>query len=251
MADKDIGRMSLKRLKYRYGESGGADKEAEQELRRRGLSDTKIRGVIYGFRQGEYTPKGGPYEAPVKKRVKKEAPPPKEATEPKPASDEVPVMHYGKYKGLPLTDIPEKYLAMIYAAFKQDRKRIEKELRSRGCDDEDLEYFTKKYPYLGKYPTRQTPKDEIPDQTAEQEIPEEEPEVQAPQQEPKTETPASVPVEQTPQRVRAPKTPPLSSRERILQKAEAEAMAKAKKMSGEENKKPPDLRDYVRKRKPR
>lgn len=56
--------MSSKRLKYRYGESGGTDKMAEDELRRRGLTDIQIRGVIYGYRQGEYTPKGGQYPAP-------------------------------------------------------------------------------------------------------------------------------------------------------------------------------------------
>ena len=54
--EKDISRLSCKRLKYRFGESGGTDKVAEDELRRRGLTDWQIRGVIYGYRQGEYTP---------------------------------------------------------------------------------------------------------------------------------------------------------------------------------------------------
>lgn len=68
--EKDISRLSCKRLKYRFGESGGTDKVAEDELRRRGLTDTQILGVIYGYRQGEYTPKGGPYpsKAPLEKQ---------------------------------------------------------------------------------------------------------------------------------------------------------------------------------------
>ena len=36
---KDIRRMSDKRLKFWYGESGGTAKLAEDEIRRRGLND--------------------------------------------------------------------------------------------------------------------------------------------------------------------------------------------------------------------
>ena len=155
---KDIRRMSGKRLKYRYGQSAGTDKVAENELRRRGLTDTQIRGVIYGYRQGEYNPRDGSHPGPDMAYEEKQAPPEK-ATEPKAATDKVPVILFGKFNGLPLSKVPEWHLAWCYASFSQGRKRIEKELRSRGCDDEELEYFKKKYPYKGKSPKKQGPKD--------------------------------------------------------------------------------------------
>ncbi len=156
--EKDISRMSNKRLKYRYGESDGTDKVAEDELRRRGLTDTQIRGVIYGYRQGEYTPKGGPYPAPSKAPLEKQVPP-DEATEPKAAVDKEPIMHFGKFKGLPLAKVPEGYLEWCYGSFKKDRKRFKKELQSRGYDDGDLERCKKQHPVRGKSPKKQPPKD--------------------------------------------------------------------------------------------
>ncbi len=265
MADKDISRMSLKRLKYRYGESSGADKEAEQELRRRGLSDIKIRGVIYGYRKGEYTPKGGPYEAPVKKRVKKEEPPtelPAEAKESEEPTIKVPIMYYGKFKGRPLAELSKEYLARIYAAFKKNRKHIEKELRSRGCDDEELEYFRNKYRYLGASPEKQNPEGEAPKTKAKTrarkrrtkiENPGQETTAETPKQEPKVEAPAGDAVPQTPKRLRVPQKPPPSSRDKIFEKAEALARAqkKAEELLGEEKEPPMTLKDYVRNRKPK
>ena len=156
--EKDISRMSSKRLKYRYGESGGADKVAEDELRRRGLTDKQLGGVIYGYRKGEYTPKSGPYTHSGKNLVEQKAPP-DEATEPKAATDKAPIMRSGPFKGLPLSEVPEGYLAWEYGSFPKGRKRIEKELRARGRDDEDLAYFKKKYPLRGKSPKKQFPKD--------------------------------------------------------------------------------------------
>ena len=150
--------MSSKRLKFRYGESGGTDKVAEDELRRRRLTDAQLSGVIYGYRKGEYTPKGGPYAHPGKNDTEKQAPP-DTATKPKAATDKVPVMYHGRFKGLPLSKVPKWHLAYTFASFSKVRKHIEKELRSRGCDEEDLEYFKKKYPYLGKSPKKQVPKD--------------------------------------------------------------------------------------------
>ena len=156
--EKDISRMSSKRLKYRYGESSGTDKVAEDELRRRGLTDRQLSGVIYGYRHGEFTPKGGPYADTGKNLTEKQAPPDK-ATGPKAATDKEPIMRSGPFKGLPLSKIPEGYLAWEYGSFTKGRKRIERELRSRGRDDEDLEHFKKKYPCRGKSPKKQVPKD--------------------------------------------------------------------------------------------
>lgn len=154
--EKDISRMSNKRLKYRYGEGGGTDKVAEDELRRRGLTESQIRGVIYGYRQGEYTPKGGPYPAPGQEPIKKQVPP-DEATEPN--ANKTRFIHSGPFNGSPLTEVPEWYLEWEYASFSQGRKHIEKELRSRGYQDADLARCKKQHPYLGKSPKKQGPKD--------------------------------------------------------------------------------------------
>jgi len=156
--EKDISRMSSKRLKYRYGESGGTDKVAEDELRRRGLTERQIRGVIYGYRQGEYTPKGGPYTHPDKNPTEQQAPP-AEATEPKAASDKVPFMYHGPFKGLPLSQVPEGYLEWCYGSFTQGRRRLEKELRSRGYEDGDFRRCKKQHRVRGKTPKKQPPKD--------------------------------------------------------------------------------------------
>ena len=155
---KDISRMSVKQLKFRYGKSGGTDKVAEDELRRRGLNDRQIHGIIHGYRQGEYTPKGGPYPDPEQDHIEKQAPS-DDATEPNAASVKERIMYSGPFKGLPLSKIPEGYLAWEYGSFTKGRKRIERELRSRGRDDEDLEHFKKKYPCRGKSPKKQVPKD--------------------------------------------------------------------------------------------
>ena len=150
--------MSSKRLKYRYGESSGTDKVAEDELRRRGLTDRQLSGVIYGYRHGEFTPKGGPYADTGKNLTEKQAPPDK-ATGPKAATDKEPIMRSGPFKGLPLSKIPEWYLEWEYGSFTKGRKRVEKELRSRGYLNGDLKRCIKKHPYLGKSPKKQGPKD--------------------------------------------------------------------------------------------
>ncbi len=150
--------MSDKRLKFRYGESGGTDKVAEDELRRRGLSERQIRGVIHGYRQGEYTPKGGPYLDPRQDPTEKQAAS-DEASEPKAASGKERVMYSGPFKGLPLSKIPEWYLEWEYGSFTKGRKRVEKELRSRGYQDGDLERCRRQHPVLGKSPKKQGPKD--------------------------------------------------------------------------------------------
>ena len=155
---KNISGISNKRLKFRYGESGGTDKVAEDELRRRGLTDRQIRGVIYGYRQGEYTPKGGPYLDPRQDPTEKQAPS-YEATEPKEAWDKEPIMHFGKFKGLPLAEVPEWHLEWYYGSFTKGRRRLERELRSRGYQDGDLERCRKQHPVLGKFPKKQGPKD--------------------------------------------------------------------------------------------
>ena len=154
--EKDISRLSSKRLKYRYGESGGTDKVAEDELRRRGLTDWQIRGVIYGYRQGEYTPKGGPYPAPSKAPLEKQVPPDAES---EPAADKVRFIHSGRFKGSPLTEVPEWYLEWEYGSFTKGRKHLEKELRSRGYNDGDLERCRRQHPVQGKSPKKQGPKD--------------------------------------------------------------------------------------------
>jgi len=156
--EKDISRMSSKRLKYRYGESGGTDKVAEEELRRRGLTDRQIRVVIYGYRQGEYTPRGGPYTQPCKNPTEKRARP-DEAMEPNAAADKEPIMHFGKFKGRPMAEVPEGYLEWCYGSFTKGRKRYEKELRSRGYQARDLERCRKNHPVRGKSPKKQGPKD--------------------------------------------------------------------------------------------
>jgi hypothetical protein len=156
--EKDISKMSSKRLKFRYGESDGTDKAAEDELRRRGLTDRQLSGVIWGYKQGEFTPKGGPYADPGKNRTEKQAAP-DEATKPKAATDKVPVMYHGRFRGLPLSEVPEGYLKWDYGSFTKGRKRIEKELRARGYHERDLERCRKQHPVLGKFPKKQFPKD--------------------------------------------------------------------------------------------
>jgi len=156
---KPITRMSDKRLKCRYGESDGTDKVAEAELRRRRLSDTQIQEVIHRYRQGEYRPRGGKRDVLSKKPTPRPTPPNKE-TEQKAVVDKVPMMYRGPFKGWPLSDVPEWYLEWEYGSFPKGRKRIEKELRSRGFSDEALKRCKKKYPYLDKSPKKQVPKDE-------------------------------------------------------------------------------------------
>ena len=156
--EKDISGLSSKRLKYRYGESDGTDKVAEDELRRRGLTDRQIRGVIYGYRQGEYTPKGGPYPAPSKAPLEKQVPP-DAATEPKAATEKEPIMYSGPFKGLPLSKVPERYLEWEYGSFPKCRRRLEKELRSRGYEDGDFRRCRRQHRVLGKSPKKHAPKD--------------------------------------------------------------------------------------------
>jgi len=156
---KDIGRMTIKRLKYRYGESGGEDKDAEEELRRRGLTDRQICGVIYGYRQGEYSPRKKPKGKPGGKVAN---PRPPDDSKPAKVAGGPPIIRHGPYKGKPLTEVPTGYLAWSYGSFSRakDRRIIGAELRSRGHDDEDLEYFKKKFPCKGKVPERQGGTDE-------------------------------------------------------------------------------------------
>lgn len=46
---KDVTKTSTKALKYRYGKSNGKDREAEDELRRRGLNSTQLREVVWDY----------------------------------------------------------------------------------------------------------------------------------------------------------------------------------------------------------
>ena len=154
---KDIRRMSDKRLKYRYGQSAGTERVAEHELRRRGLTDTQIRGVIYGYRQGDYNPRGGSHPGPDMAYEEKPAPP-ETLTEPKAAVAKDPIMYYGKFKGMPLAEGPAGYLEWCYGSFRKGRKRLEEELRSRGYLDGDLERCRKWHPCKGKHPKKQGPK---------------------------------------------------------------------------------------------
>ena len=155
---KDISRMSVKQLKFRYGKSGGTDKVAEDELRRRGLNDRQIHGIIHGYRQGEYTPKGGPYPDPEQDHIEKQAPS-DDATEPNAASVKERIMYFGPFKGLPVAEVPGWHLEWCYGSFTNGRKRVEKELRSRGYLNGDLKRCIKKHSYLGKSPKKQGPKD--------------------------------------------------------------------------------------------
>lgn len=45
----DITKMGLRRLRLRYGESNGKDREAEQELQRRGLNSKQLREVVWEY----------------------------------------------------------------------------------------------------------------------------------------------------------------------------------------------------------
>ena len=172
--EKDISRMSNKRLKFRYGESRGTDKVAEDELRRRGLTDRQIRGVIYGYRQGEYSPRGGRRATPGKNPADQQTPPdeavaPNAANHAEPkaaldgdqnaATDKKPIMYFGKFKGRPMAEVPGWHLEWCYASFPRGRKPIETELRSRGYGDGDLERCRRRHPVLGKFPKKQPPKD--------------------------------------------------------------------------------------------
>ena len=159
--EKDISRMSSKKLKFRYGESDGADRVAEDELRRRGLTDVELRGVIYNYKKGWYTPKGGPYPRPGQNPTKSpnKQPPPDETTTPKAASDKKPILRFGPFKGLPLDKVPGWYLEWCYGSFTKGRRRLEKELRSRGYEDGDFRRCRERYPVRGEYPKKQPPKD--------------------------------------------------------------------------------------------
>ena len=156
--EKDISRMSSKRLKFRYGESDGTDKLAEDELRRRGLTDVELRQVIYGYQQGKYRPRSGADRHPDKKPAEKKTPPDKSTT-PKAASDKKPIMHFGPFKGLPLDQVPGWHLEWCYGSFSKGRRRLEKELRSRGYEDGDFRRCRRHYRVLGKSRKKQAPKD--------------------------------------------------------------------------------------------
>lgn len=159
--EKDISRMSIKKLKFRYGESDGTDRVAEDELRRRGLTDVELRGVIHNYKKGWYTPKGGPYPRPNQNPTKspKEQPPPAETTTPKAAPDKKPIMYFGKFKGWLLSKVPDCYIRWVYGSFSNERRRFEKELRSRGYNEEDLARCRRQHPFLAKSPEKQPPKD--------------------------------------------------------------------------------------------
>lgn len=91
-------------------------------------------------------------------RARKQAPP-EEAMEPIAAVDREPTMHFGKFKGSPLAQVPEWYLEWCYGSFTKGRKRVGEEVRSRGYQSRDLERCRKQHPYLGKSPKKQGPKD--------------------------------------------------------------------------------------------
>ena len=117
-----------------------------------------------GRRPNEYPPKGGPYGAPAEQPPVRQAST-DEVAKPKVAAEKVPLMHYGKFKGRPLAELPEWYLERVYAAFAKGRTPIEKELRARGFSDEALKRCKKRYRYLGKSPKKQVPEQEHPETT--------------------------------------------------------------------------------------
>jgi hypothetical protein len=47
--DMDVSRISTKRLRFRYGESNGKDREAEAELQKRGLNSKDLQQVIWDY----------------------------------------------------------------------------------------------------------------------------------------------------------------------------------------------------------
>lgn len=70
----DITRMGLRGLKYRYGQSNGKDREAEDELRRRGLNSIQLRQVVWdygGEMWGEAKRKANAIAITRKSRVKR------------------------------------------------------------------------------------------------------------------------------------------------------------------------------------
>lgn len=184
--------------------------------------------------------------------------PPDEATEPRAAAEKVPVMHYGRFKGVPLAKLSKKYLAQIYAAFAKGRKPIEKELRSRGCDDEDLEYFKKNYRYLGKSPKKQSPEEERPNKKTLKTAPSQ----KAPDgKPPKQKNVQANPVLQSAtqymksgakrgRRRRKPRNSEQLSAEDSLREKRAEALARAttEKMLAEKKSRMMSLQDHVRQR---
>ncbi len=172
----DITRMGLRRLKFIYGESNGRNRDAEAELQRRGFNSKHLRQVIWdygGIKWAEISSEAKliawrkkKHNRRVRKRIRRQE---REAcrrqahkdkmlrekaggcaTEPKPR-----IIYFGKYKGSLMSEVPDNYLAWCYGSFSGLRKEIGRELRSRGCDREDLEYITTRYRHLGKYPKKQ------------------------------------------------------------------------------------------------
>ena len=62
---------------------------------------------------------------------------------------------HGRYRGVALTAVPASYLAWTYGSFPGQRNYIVEELIRRGYTDTDLNEFKKKFPVLGKVPTKQ------------------------------------------------------------------------------------------------
>jgi hypothetical protein len=62
---------------------------------------------------------------------------------------------HGPYRGMPLTQVPTRYLVWTYGSFPGQRNYIVEELTRRGCTDGDFSQFKKKFPVLGKVPTKQ------------------------------------------------------------------------------------------------
>lgn len=54
MKNNDISKMSLRSLKARYGKSNGRDREAEEELQRRGLNSKQLGEVLWEQGQQEW-----------------------------------------------------------------------------------------------------------------------------------------------------------------------------------------------------
>jgi hypothetical protein len=68
---KDVTKTSTKALKYRYGQSNGKDRQAEDELRRRGLNSIQLRQVVWDYGGEMWGAAKKKANAIVKKRKRK------------------------------------------------------------------------------------------------------------------------------------------------------------------------------------
>ena len=52
--ERDVRKVSTKWLKYRYGKANGLDREAEDELRRRGINSKELGKILWHHAQKEW-----------------------------------------------------------------------------------------------------------------------------------------------------------------------------------------------------